>query len=177
MRPTPQQIIDAVEEFEALRYFPIASVGTKKSVARLLGAMVSTQEQLAWLVSTMINHGGEWQGTAQLRALFCARFKPGDGIEATEHCKVAGYTPADCESDYISRQLPTPDVKLLASATGVDEEFQQAIDALSEKVKLKAREEQKIATAKDARMQGHTVVVLGDRKVLVDASGNVIGES
>jgi hypothetical protein len=71
----------AVAEFGMLRYFPSDPV-VQAGVMALLERMVRTPEQLAWLVRTMIDEVGEWQGTKELRGVFCTRFAPADGVEA-----------------------------------------------------------------------------------------------
>jgi hypothetical protein len=49
----------------------------------LLGRMVSTPAQLGWLVTTLIDRIGTYAGPDQIRAVFCTKFKPKDGIETT----------------------------------------------------------------------------------------------
>lgn len=98
MKPTKQQIVKAVEEFGMLRYFP-ADDAARKGVMRLLDRMVGTQEQLAWLVRTMVDQVGEWPGPVELRGVLCAKFQPADGVEA--NCSAGGvasaFSPDACE--------------------------------------------------------------------------------
>lgn len=86
----------AVEDFGALRYFPSDS-GARVAIMALLERMVGTPEQLAWLVRTMIDEVGEWQGTKELRGVFCSRFLPRDGKD--EDCAAGGkFSPEALES-------------------------------------------------------------------------------
>lgn len=82
-----RRIAAAVEKLGALRYFPPAE-GAHRAVMELLYRMVETPDQLDWLVVTMIDRVGEWKGTAELRGVYCTRFKPLDGVEG-----VCGETP------------------------------------------------------------------------------------
>ncbi len=80
---TAIQAVAAASRFKVLRYFPADESGIViAEVAKLLCRMVSTPAQLDWLVQTMIDQAGEWQGPTELRGVYCSRFKPADGIEA-----------------------------------------------------------------------------------------------
>ena len=72
----------AVNEFGALKFFP-ADESARTAVMKLLQRMVTTPEQLAWLVRTMIDEVGEWHGTRELRGVFCSHYWPRAGIEAS----------------------------------------------------------------------------------------------
>jgi hypothetical protein len=71
-------------------------------VMKLISQMVATQDQLTWLVGVMINQVGEWHGPAELRGVFCNRFKPADGIEAD--CVMSrGFTIGEAEMKALDR--------------------------------------------------------------------------
>src|SRR5690349_14533330 len=110
MRPTPDQIGFAVQRLSALTHFP-ANTYAHEEIMRLIFRMVGTVDQLEWLVRTMIDRVGEWKGPRELRAIFCTRFAPLDGIE--EWSSVPGFTPADSEARSMSEAapkfLPAPD--------------------------------------------------------------------
>lgn len=114
MKPTERQIFEAAESFEALKFFPAGSASAKEVVMKLLDKMVATQEQLAWLMDMQINRVGVWEGPAQVRALFCTRFRPVDGTEG-EICTLPGFTPAECEAAFYERQAAETD-RMLAAA-------------------------------------------------------------
>jgi hypothetical protein len=44
--------------------------------------MVETEEQLAWLTERALELYPRWPGIGELRALYCSRYRPKDGIEA-----------------------------------------------------------------------------------------------
>lgn len=80
MRPTAKQITDAVADLGMLQYFP-SDPATRRAIMRELAAMVGTADQLVWLVGAM-KRIGVWEGPAEMRGVFCARFAPRDGVEA-----------------------------------------------------------------------------------------------
>ena len=103
MKPTGKQVALAVARLGALAMFP-TSEAAQDGIMRVLHGMVGTIDQLTWLVNAMLNHVGEWKGTAELRGVFCTRFKPADGIEAT--CSIPGFRAGDIESGHAADCLP-----------------------------------------------------------------------
>lgn len=111
-------IKQAVERMNILRYFP-SDPGAQLEIMRLLERMVPSERALEWLVSTMIDRVGEWQGPVELRGVLCAKFRPKDGIEAWS--TIPGFTAADSEAQtaWIEKpdvlSLPTGERRLLAA--------------------------------------------------------------
>ena len=115
MRPSPLEIAKAVEDFGCLRYFP-NEPGAREAVMELLERMVESPEALRWLVRTMIDEVGEWQGPMELRGVYCTRFPPADGVEAWSSC--GKFSPEAIESRAAIesakyRALPVPNLRLL----------------------------------------------------------------
>lgn len=125
MKPGIQDIKLAVAKFGALKFFP-SDEGARLAVMELIRKMVSTKAELLWLTETMIDSVGEWHGTAQLRALFCSRFKPADGKEGAD-CVVPGFTPVDGERRSIEQ---VGEQKLLSK----NPEMRQLIEAIAANV-------------------------------------------
>lgn len=160
MRPTKQQIVKAVEEFGMLKYFP-ADDAARKGVMRLLAQMVGTQEQLAWIVETMVLDVGEWCGPKELRGVFCTKYRPADGRD--EDCSATGaaakYSPealgARGEADhYQAKQLGAgASVKLLPGmvAGKSDEEIAAEVEAAAQRARdrLRALPRQREKTEKE----------------------------
>lgn len=100
----------AVVRLHALKYYPVDISGAAdEGMARLFHRMIETPEQLHWLCDTLIDRVGFYPGTEQIRAIFCTRFKPLDGIEANvspelpiyrseEQCEAVDKTKAFIES-------------------------------------------------------------------------------
>ena len=99
MKPNVDQLADAVDSLGTLPMFP-AAPGAQREVMRALYRMVSTEEQLEWLITTVLDHSDQWRGAVELRGIFCTRFTPADGVEAIAK-STTGYTPADIESEHI----------------------------------------------------------------------------
>ncbi|HVY93999.1 MAG TPA: hypothetical protein VHA14_14660 [Bryobacteraceae bacterium] len=94
-----EKIIKAVGDLAALKYFP-SDEGARVALMELLDRMVSTPEQLRWLVRTLIDRVGEYPGPAEIRAVFCTRFRPKDSVEVWS--ALPGFTAADSERKYIA---------------------------------------------------------------------------
>ena len=111
---TDDYIALGVGRLASLAMFP-ADPDARIGIMRLIKRMVSTKEQLDWLILAMIDRVGVWHGTVELRGVFCSRFKPADGIEAS--CvKSGGFTALDSESLYIEespRTIEGPEAKRL----------------------------------------------------------------
>jgi len=136
LKPSQQELESAVAQMTILRFFPAEPVA-RAMVMQVLSRIVGTSQQLNWLVDTLINRVGEWHGPAELRGIFCTRFKPADGIEA--NCSISGFTAADSEMAHVSapapRYLPAPDDEPIGT------ELFTGIEALVKSRKLKAEVE------------------------------------
>lgn len=86
---------EAVEDLSMLEYFP-REPGAQVAIMRLLAKMCPHRESLRWLVDTMTNRVGKWQGPMELRGVLCWKFRPSDGIEVS--ATIPGFTPADGEA-------------------------------------------------------------------------------
>lgn len=64
-----------------MKYFP-TEAGSRVALMKLLDRMVSTPEQLVWLVNTLVDRIGTYAGPDQIRAVFCTKFRPKDSIES-----------------------------------------------------------------------------------------------
>lgn len=97
---TPEEAYAAAIRLQCLKFFPPDPEGAVKTeLARLFHRMAATSQQLDWLVSTMIDRVGTYPGTEQIRAVFCTRFKPLDGIEANVSAELPIYqTGEQCEA-------------------------------------------------------------------------------
>jgi hypothetical protein len=74
-------LLDIVAELGALQFFP-AEPQPRRAIVRMVCEMASSKEQVQWLVNRTIALHKEWPGPRELRAIFCSKFKPRDGIEA-----------------------------------------------------------------------------------------------
>ena len=102
MKPTAKDLEMAVAAMSAMKFFPPAPA-TIAFVMDMLARMVDEKQKLAWLTETLVDNVSEWPGAAQVRALFCTRFAPADGIDGPP-CELGGFTAADGERKYLERE-------------------------------------------------------------------------
>jgi hypothetical protein len=75
------RVADTLGRLAVMRYFP-SDPGARDAIVSIVGDMAQTEEQVEWLVTRMLAIYSEWPGHMEMRACFCSRFKPADGIEA-----------------------------------------------------------------------------------------------
>lgn len=131
----PIKVLEMVAELRVLRFFP-NDEAVLNAIVRLCGSMCASEEQVRWLVDRMTSGiYSEWPGIAEVRACFCARYKPKDGISV---CSTV--FPRNLPPDPTAP--PRPEIaapKLKALPPGhevtVDPELEASIQKLAEKVK------------------------------------------
>lgn len=76
----PRNIASILGELRVLPMFPNDDA-VLVSLVRLAGAMATSEDQVRWLVNRMTSGlYAQWPGPQEMRACFCSRFKPADGI-------------------------------------------------------------------------------------------------
>jgi hypothetical protein len=90
-----EQIAEAVEELAAIPFFP-SEPGARFAVMRAMEKFVSGASELRWLIDTAVGAMREWRGVAEVRGLYCVRFRPADG--KGEACMIPGFTAGDIEA-------------------------------------------------------------------------------
>lgn len=55
---------------------------TREFIARSVQTFVAGPDELNWLVNIAVNVLHDWKGLAELRGLYCSRYRPLDKIEA-----------------------------------------------------------------------------------------------
>jgi hypothetical protein len=113
-----KEAILAAARFSILKFYP-SEPAARSEVALLMMSLCATQEQLDWLVSTVVAKLSEWPGPGALRGMFCTRFKPLDGIEA--NCSIAGFTAEDGEAAASYQQIEAPRAQKMLVAGEVAE--------------------------------------------------------
>jgi len=116
---TDQAASIAVSKLSVLPYFP-ADKPARAMIINLLTRMVSTDEQLDWLVERTCDLWSKWEGIRELRALYCARFKPKDGVEINYSGVFPdGIVPPEKPLPQF-RMLPLPDGRLVTADEALD---------------------------------------------------------
>jgi hypothetical protein len=98
MKPTLEEISKHVDVMAAIiPFFPKGEIA-KLIISQSIQNFVNHPGELNWLVSTACSHFRDWErggGLAELRGLFCTRFRPADGIET--YSATAGFSAHDLE--------------------------------------------------------------------------------
>jgi len=135
-----QEVAYVLSDLMCLNFFPSDDQG-RFAVFKVACAMASDVAQLRWLVDRMLQLFNKWPGPADMRAVFCTRFTPADGVWAPRGER--GYW---CES--LERELPSerpalaiasPDMKALPPGSD-DKGVDAAFNILNFAVKEKCRE-------------------------------------
>lgn len=80
MRLTPETAAAGVAKMALMAFFP-GDPDIRAALVSVFMDMVETDEQLDWLVNRALRLYGKWPGVAEIRALYCSRWKPKDGME------------------------------------------------------------------------------------------------
>ena len=65
-----------------LKFFP-GDPDARIGIAEEIVSFASTADQVEWLVKKVSQVYKEWPGILEVRAVFCTRYKPADGVEAS----------------------------------------------------------------------------------------------
>jgi hypothetical protein len=129
----------AMGTLSLMKFFP-SDADFRGALVGLLREMCANDEQLEWLAQEMARRS-EWPGPGQMRAIFCARFNPADGVYPVETVKDEDGNPeADAHIDWAAltpRELP----RLEAADLTEDKEYQALLEEL--KIKIAAARERK----------------------------------
>ena len=77
---------------ELIPFFP-TSVVAKTYIAQYIHGFVDTQEHLDWFVGKCIEQFPRFEGLPALRALYCTRYDPADGVTPTVN--IPGHSEPD----------------------------------------------------------------------------------
>lgn len=104
MKPTYEDIMKVVDLFiEMVPFFP-NSVAARCAVCEEVYSFVSTQEQLEWFSKAFRQIAGtKWMGEPMLRAVFCTRYEPADGI--MPKVEVPGYATEELEARHRLQEM------------------------------------------------------------------------
>lgn len=72
---------ERIAELSLMKYFPQDALA-RFALVRIICEMADNEFQIEWLVKRTLSLYNEWPGPQMLRAIFCRRFRPADGIEA-----------------------------------------------------------------------------------------------
>lgn len=119
---------EAVARMAMLKYFP-SDPEARAALVGMACEIASTDAQVDWWVRRMLVLYNEWPGPKEMRACFCSRYKPKDGIEARSEKFIEGIPSEKLEEPMkalplgnVASASPQLDraVKLLARAKDMD---------------------------------------------------------
>lgn len=118
--PLSEQIaIGLVGRLASLRYFP-GEPAAREAIVDLLLSMCDSEQQAAWLVRRMTSGiYNEWPGLGEMRACYCSRFKPIDGIERHSSVFPENQFPEDPTAP---KQIAAPAMKRIERGEAVTED-------------------------------------------------------
>jgi hypothetical protein len=91
----PKRIVDLLGRLAMLKYFPAGNDAVMEGLLCLVGDMCADESQVEWLVRRMTSGiYSEWPGPAEMRACFCSRFPPKDGVNAYSTVYLDGLPPS-----------------------------------------------------------------------------------
>jgi hypothetical protein len=90
MKLTPETASAAVSKLALMAFFP-GDPDTRGALIWALMQLVETTDQLDWLVARALKMYTRWPGVGEIRALYCSRFKPKDGVEAYSEIYQCGF--------------------------------------------------------------------------------------
>jgi hypothetical protein len=68
----------------------------------ILQELASSDEQLEWLSRRMLKLYAEWPGPHEMRACFCSKYEPKDGVEADSSVYADGILSEAAESPHVA---------------------------------------------------------------------------
>lgn len=87
------RVVRAIAGLKLMKFFP-ADEDACLVLATDLQEMADTEEQIEWAIKRVRNLYKEWPGVHELRAVFCSRFRPKDGINAYSTVYLDGLPPS-----------------------------------------------------------------------------------
>ena len=91
----PKRIVELLGRLAMLKYFPAGNESVLEGLLILVGRMCQNEQQVEWLVNCMTSGiYAEWPGPQEMRACYCSRFKPADGINAYSQVYPDGLPPS-----------------------------------------------------------------------------------
>ena len=106
-------VIEKLKELAMLKYFPANNPSVLVALSRLVGEMCRNESEVEWLVNRMTSGlYTEWPGPKEMRACFCSKFPPKDGINAYSEVYLDGI-PSERERNL----LGAPNLRLLGEGS------------------------------------------------------------
>jgi hypothetical protein len=137
-----RDVIDrAMGRIALMKFFPSSDTVARATVMLELMQMCSSDDQVEWLSKRLSALYTEWPGLRELRAVFCSKFKPHDGVETNSaDARFIDGIPRE-EPDKEWRPALEPGQRLLTGETeqfSADPELEKTIHLLAESARMPA---------------------------------------
>jgi hypothetical protein len=110
LRPTLPEFGEvAIAWSECVPFFPKTELGVSL-VADAISSFVASREQLYWFAREVVQRSAKYEGVPGLRAIFCMRYRPADGIEPAHD--VAGASTEELEAQYARRVMEENEARI-----------------------------------------------------------------
>lgn len=122
-----KRVLEALAGLAMLKYFPASNEAVLAALARLVVNMCRSEAEVEWLVDRMTSGlYSEWPGPLEMRAVYCSRYSPKDGINAYSQVYPDGI-PLDPRST--SKCISGPEMKALppGHVVSADEHMEVAL--------------------------------------------------
>lgn len=125
------------EQLSILKFFP-SDPGARVAIMRMLQRLCKSYEQAQWLVDRAVDIFSEWPGPREIRALYCQKFPPSDGVSAYSNLYPDGF-PQLREAG--RKEIAGPEMLALPEGhiASADPQADAAVRIAMELMKLKAR--------------------------------------
>lgn len=110
-----QQQTMFAEILAALKFYP-SEAGARSMIGSEIASMCNSDEEAHWLVREMVRRYKEWPGILEMRAVFCDRKEPRDGV-----CAISPAVEQLREAEQTKEMLalPAPTMRQLAAGEPV----------------------------------------------------------
>lgn len=71
---------ESISRLAALKFFP-SDANAQAGIVQIVCEMAHSNDQIDWLVNRMLVLYNDWPGPREMRACFCSKHKPKDGVE------------------------------------------------------------------------------------------------
>jgi hypothetical protein len=122
---TPDAASAAVAKMALMAFFP-GDPDIRAALVSVFMDMIDTEEQMEWLVKRALRLYARWPGVAEIRALYCSRWKPKDGIEAYSSVYIDGI-PSERNQSQLEPVLPRG--RLVTADADLDQKVKQAAES------------------------------------------------
>ena len=103
MKPSRERVFAVVGTLaEVIPFFPQKELALDLITEAVL-EFVGTEEQLDWFARAAVRSLSKYEGVPQLRALFCSKYAPADGLPPA--VEIPGYTEEELEARFRQREI------------------------------------------------------------------------